>query len=182
MAPHVTDKQQLLAWLQSRILFALHNCRKSPVVTSLPLFLKDSTNEHSFNVTPRTCLSWSPLPKAIKDPFESLDNRNQASRWLSKLWGCQNTLLHPLVIVGRASSRVICPFYTVSTSLPLSTLSVKMHISRQILVSFLALAVAHSDHAQTPIEGPHKSLWYNTIPGDGGTQVLVSISSICSKE
>ncbi|KAI4258033.1 MAG: hypothetical protein L6R42_005332, partial [Xanthoria sp. 1 TBL-2021] len=38
-----------------------------------------------------------------------------------------------------------------------------------------ALVLAHSDHnAQSPIQGPHQSLWYkafNTIPGDGGTQV-----------
>ena len=40
------------------------------------------------------------------------------------------------------------------------------------LVSLAALAVAHGDHHdQEPIEGPHKGLWYNTLPGDGGTQV-----------
>lgn len=42
------------------------------------------------------------------------------------------------------------------------------------LTAFAALAIAHGDHDQTPIAGPHKSLWYNTrrpIPGDGGTQV-----------
>jgi hypothetical protein len=33
-------------------------------------------------------------------------------------------------------------------------------------------AVAHGDHEhQVPIAGPHKALWYNTLPGDGGTQV-----------
>ena len=32
-------------------------------------------------------------------------------------------------------------------------------------------ALAHANHDQTPIEGPHRSLWYNTLPGDGGTQV-----------
>jgi agmatinase len=37
----------------------------------------------------------------------------------------------------------------------------------------LAVATAHSDHSQVPIEGPHKSLWYNTLPGDGGTQVMI---------
>lgn len=32
-------------------------------------------------------------------------------------------------------------------------------------------ALAHGDHdGQKPIAGPHKSLWYNTLPGDGGTQ------------
>lgn len=38
-----------------------------------------------------------------------------------------------------------------------------------------SLVIAHGDHDQKPIAGPHKSLWYNTrrpIPGDGGTQVL----------
>ena len=43
------------------------------------------------------------------------------------------------------------------------------------LLTALALvpsALSHGDHEhQTPISGPHKSLWYNTIPGDGGTQV-----------
>jgi len=31
---------------------------------------------------------------------------------------------------------------------------------------------AHGHHDnQTPIEGPHQGLWYNQLPGDGGTQV-----------
>lgn len=35
-----------------------------------------------------------------------------------------------------------------------------------------AVVTAHSSHGpQSPISGPHQSLWYNTIPGDGGTQV-----------
>lgn len=42
-------------------------------------------------------------------------------------------------------------------------------------VAALAVAVsAHGDHEhedQEPVAGPHKSLWYNTLPGDGGTQV-----------
>ena len=43
-----------------------------------------------------------------------------------------------------------------------------------VLLSIVSLAVAvlaHEDHEQTPIAGPHKGLWYNTLPGDGGTQV-----------
>jgi agmatinase len=44
-----------------------------------------------------------------------------------------------------------------------------------IAVALLALAApvfSHGDHdKQTPISGPHKALWYNTLPGDGGTQV-----------
>lgn len=35
-----------------------------------------------------------------------------------------------------------------------------------------AVVTAHSSHGpQSPISGPHQSLWYSTIPGDGGTQV-----------
>ena len=44
-------------------------------------------------------------------------------------------------------------------------------------VACAALATPHADHDQKPIAGPHKSLWYNTrrpIPGDGGTQVLLT--------
>ena len=41
-----------------------------------------------------------------------------------------------------------------------------------VVAGLAAGAVAHGghDHEQEPI-GPHKSLWYNTLPGDGGTQV-----------
>jgi hypothetical protein len=39
-------------------------------------------------------------------------------------------------------------------------------------VALVLPVLSHEDHEyQTPISGPHKSLWYNTIPGDGGTQV-----------
>jgi hypothetical protein len=49
-----------------------------------------------------------------------------------------------------------------------------MRIETLTLVAGLAAgAVAHGDHGheQVPIAGPHKGLWYNTLPGDGGTQV-----------
>jgi agmatinase len=40
------------------------------------------------------------------------------------------------------------------------------------IAALLLTVQAHDDHSQEPlIEGPHKSLWYNTLPGDGGTQV-----------
>lgn len=39
------------------------------------------------------------------------------------------------------------------------------------LAAFAATTAAHGDHTQEPIAGPHKRLWYNTLPGDGGTQV-----------
>ncbi|KAF2141395.1 uncharacterized protein K452DRAFT_251315 [Aplosporella prunicola CBS 121167] len=47
------------------------------------------------------------------------------------------------------------------------------------LVGLVALAAAHGDHHdQEPIEGPHKGLWYNTLPGDGGTQADSVFSGI----
>lgn len=40
------------------------------------------------------------------------------------------------------------------------------------VAALCASALAHAEHEhQVPIAGPHKSLWYNTLPGDGGTQV-----------
>ncbi|KAI9642021.1 hypothetical protein NHQ30_009892 [Ciborinia camelliae] len=49
-----------------------------------------------------------------------------------------------------------------------------------ITVAVLAAsAFAHGDHeGQIPIAGPHKSLWYNTLPGDGGTQADSVFSGI----
>lgn len=47
-------------------------------------------------------------------------------------------------------------------------------VAGRLLSLFLAAtAAAHSGHddEQTVIAGPHQSLWYNTLPGDGGTQV-----------
>lgn len=40
-------------------------------------------------------------------------------------------------------------------------------------LSFAAAVAAHGDHGhdQEPLAGPHEGLWYNTLPGDGGTQV-----------
>lgn len=38
-------------------------------------------------------------------------------------------------------------------------------------VASAAVDAVHGDHTQEPIAGPHKSLWYNSLPGDGGTQV-----------
>jgi agmatinase len=44
--------------------------------------------------------------------------------------------------------------------------------------SFIAAVVAHGDHGhdQEPLSGPHEGLWYNTLPGDGGTQVCLVTS------
>jgi agmatinase len=39
---------------------------------------------------------------------------------------------------------------------------------------------AHGHHDdQTPIEGPLQGLWYNSLPGDGGTQVCL-VASLAS--
>jgi agmatinase len=46
------------------------------------------------------------------------------------------------------------------------------------LVSFAAVVAAHGNHAQQPVSGPHRGLWYNTIPGDGGTQADAVYSGI----
>ncbi|TGO61183.1 hypothetical protein BCON_0029g00240 [Botryotinia convoluta] len=47
------------------------------------------------------------------------------------------------------------------------------------VAALCASALAHGDHEnQVPIAGPHKSLWYNTLPGDGGTQADSVFSGI----
>ncbi len=55
----------------------------------------------------------------------------------------------------------------------LSNCSIFVMLSDILAVALLATsALAHGDHEhQIPIQGPHKALWYNTLPGDGGTQV-----------
>lgn len=52
-----------------------------------------------------------------------------------------------------------------------------MIVSTLSFAALVALATAHGNHGQKPIAGPHKSLWYNTLPGDGGTQVWMAIGS-----
>lgn len=46
------------------------------------------------------------------------------------------------------------------------------------IVSFVALVAAHGNHDQEPMSGPHEGLWYNTLPGDGGTQADSVFSGI----
>ena len=52
-----------------------------------------------------------------------------------------------------------------------------MRVPGTILLLVAAVA-AHGDHDhdQEPMSSPHEGLWYNTLPGDGGTQVLYSDS------
>lgn len=46
-----------------------------------------------------------------------------------------------------------------------------------IALLWAAAVAAHGDHAsQTPMSGPHQSLWYSTLPGDGGTQVSFDLA------
>ena len=48
-----------------------------------------------------------------------------------------------------------------------------MYSKALLALGLAAVATAHSDHDQTPLSGPHDGLWYNTLPGDGGTQVSI---------
>jgi agmatinase len=52
-----------------------------------------------------------------------------------------------------------------------------MKTSVKTLAAFAAVAAAHGDHHQKSIEGPHQGIWYNTLPGDGGTQVQITLMS-----
>ncbi|KAL2821478.1 arginase family-domain-containing protein [Aspergillus granulosus] len=45
------------------------------------------------------------------------------------------------------------------------------------LLALSAVASAHGNH-QTPLTGPLQKLWYNTLPGDGGTQADSVFSGI----
>lgn len=49
-----------------------------------------------------------------------------------------------------------------------------MKLSSTVL-SFAAAVAAHGDHGhdQEPLVGPLEGVWYNKLPGDGGTQVLL---------
>merc|ERR1712000_85771 len=59
-------------------------------------------------------------------------------------------------------------------------LSAKMLLNSLALLACASCALAHGDHGQdqTPISGPHKSLWYNNLPGDGGKQADSVFSGI----
>lgn len=46
-----------------------------------------------------------------------------------------------------------------------------MHAHILNTLALASLAIAHGSHQQVPMAGPHKQLWYNTLPGDGGKQV-----------
>jgi agmatinase len=46
-------------------------------------------------------------------------------------------------------------------------------ISKTLLsLGLAAVAAGHGQHdSQKAMSGPHESLWFNSLPGDGGTQV-----------
>jgi agmatinase len=41
------------------------------------------------------------------------------------------------------------------------------------LLALSTLVTSHGNHGQSQLAGPHQGLWYNTLPGDGGTQVSI---------
>ncbi|KAF2157055.1 Arginase/deacetylase [Myriangium duriaei CBS 260.36] len=47
-------------------------------------------------------------------------------------------------------------------------------------IAFAAVAAGHGDYGkeQEPLNGPYQGLWYNTLPGDGGTQADSVFSGI----
>ncbi|KAL3953741.1 hypothetical protein ACCO45_011697 [Purpureocillium lilacinum] len=47
-------------------------------------------------------------------------------------------------------------------------------------LAWAGTAAAHAGHEQKSLSGPHQSLWYNTLPGDGGTQSHVKADSVFS--
>lgn len=51
-----------------------------------------------------------------------------------------------------------------------------MH-SALLALGWVAVAAAHAVHDQKTMAGPHQSLWYNKLPGDGGTQVIMTAIS-----
>jgi len=63
-------------------------------------------------------------------------------------------------------------FFCISQSSPIYLI---MFINLFAIASLAVGALGHGDHeGQLPIAGPHKALWYNTLPGDGGTQVCLA--------
>ncbi|KAJ8123283.1 hypothetical protein O1611_g9631 [Lasiodiplodia mahajangana] len=53
-----------------------------------------------------------------------------------------------------------------------------MHIILAVLGIVTSVTGHDTSNKQTVLSGPHKSLWYNTLPGDGGTQADSVFSGI----
>lgn len=47
-----------------------------------------------------------------------------------------------------------------------------------LALGWAAVVAAHAGHDQESMSGPHQSLWYNALPGDGGTQADSVFSGI----
>jgi hypothetical protein len=62
---------------------------------------------------------------------------------------------------------LLCAFLSL-----LRALTIMLASTITIFASVASRVLAHgvSEH-QTPIAGPFEALWYNKLPGDGGTQV-----------
>lgn len=56
-----------------------------------------------------------------------------------------------------------------------------MFVNLFIIATSVIFATAHIEDDQKPIAGPHKGLWYNALPGDGGTQAIYSKSQIVAR-
>ena len=56
-----------------------------------------------------------------------------------------------------------------------------LFLSSLVIAALAGRGLAHADDEQKPVAGPHKSLWYNTLPGDGGTQVSGWSGRICGE-
>ena len=50
-----------------------------------------------------------------------------------------------------------------------------MQLKNLLNLGLVALAACHDHEEQEVLEGPHQSLWYNNLPGDGGTQVEIPL-------
>jgi agmatinase len=57
-------------------------------------------------------------------------------------------------------------------------LSEKMLNLFKFAAALAVTASAHGNHQESFKEGPHKALWYNSLPGDGGTQADSVFSGI----
>ncbi|KFZ04349.1 hypothetical protein V502_10217, partial [Pseudogymnoascus sp. VKM F-4520 (FW-2644)] len=53
-----------------------------------------------------------------------------------------------------------------------------MYATALLALGWITIATAHSGHDQKIIEGPHQSLWYTRLPGDGGKQADSVFSGI----
>lgn len=76
----------------------------------------------------------------------------------------------PHLLPAPLTAPLLYPYLIALATMIASTLS---------LLALSTVASAHSSHSQTPLAaGPLQKLWYNTLPGDGGTQADSVFSGI----